>query len=193
MSASPPRAEIFVVRHGQTEWSAAGKHTGRTDVPLTREGRAQAAALASELADRDFTLVLCSPLRRARETCELAGQAERAVIDDDIQEWDYGDYEGLTTAEIRQINPDWNLWRDGCPGGEQSEQVAARADRALQRLRGAGGHAIAFAHGHVLRVLTARWLGMEAAAGARFALVAGGVGVLGFERETEVLSRWNIA
>jgi broad specificity phosphatase PhoE len=192
VSASPAGADLVIVRHGQTEWSAAGRHTGHTDIPLTREGRAQASGLADEFAARRFALVLCSPLRRARETCELAGQAEHAVIDDDLREWDYGDYEGLTTAEIRERNPTWDLWSEGCPGGERPQDVAARADRALARLRAADGEAVAFAHGHILRVLTARWLGMEASAGARFALAAAGIGVLGYERETEVISRWNI-
>jgi broad specificity phosphatase PhoE len=192
VSARPAGADIVIVRHGQTEWSAAGRHTGRTDIPLTREGRAQASGLADEFAGHRFALVLCSPLRRARETCELAGQAEHAVIDDDLREWDYGGYEGLTTLEIRERNPTWDLWTEGCPGGEGPHDVAARADRALERLRAAGGEAIAFAHGHILRVLTARWLGMDASAGARFALAAAGIGVLGYERETEVISRWNI-
>lgn len=193
MNANSAGPDIFIVRHGQTEWSEAGKHTSRTDLPLTRAGRAQASGLASEFAGERFALVLCSPLRRARETCELAGQAEHAVLSDDIREWNYGDYEGLTTPEIRERDPDWNLWEQGCPGGERPDQIAARADRALDRLRAAGGTTVVFAHGHILRVLTARWLGMPPSAGARFALAAGGVGVLGFERETEVLSRWNIA
>lgn len=192
MSSKPAGPEIFIVRHGQTEWSEAGKHTSRTDLSLTDAGRAQAERLAATLAGKEFALVLCSPLRRARETCELAGLAEQAVISDDIREWDYGEYEGLTTPEIREQEPDWNLWVEGCPGGERPEQVGARADRALDALRGAGGTAIVFAHGHILRVLTARWLGFPPSAGARFALAAGGLGVLGFERQTEVLSRWNI-
>jgi len=183
--------EIVVVRHGETEWSATGRHTGNTDVPLTEAGRARARALASELAGRRFSLVLCSPLRRARETCELAGFGELAVPCEDLREWDYGDYEGLTTPEIRQRNPDWNLWRNGCPGGETPAQVGLRADRALERLRGAAGDAVAFAHGHILRVVTARWIGLEVAGGARFLLGAGATGVLGFERETEVVARWN--
>ena len=182
---------IVIVRHGETEWSLSGKHTSRTDLPLTENGRQRARALAGELSDRSFSLVLCSPLRRARETCELAGFGDVAVIDDDLFEWQYGDYEGLTTPEIRESNPTWNLWRDGCPGGERPEQVGARADRALERLRSADGDAVAFAHGHILRVVTARWLAMEPAAGARFALKAGNLGELGYERETEVLSRWN--
>jgi probable phosphoglycerate mutase len=182
---------IVVVRHGETEWSANGKHTSRTDLPLTERGRERATALASVLAEWSFALVLTSPLRRARETCELAGFGEVAELCDDLHEWDYGDYEGLTTPEIRAERPDWSLWRDGCPSGEMPQQVGERADRALARLRSADGDALAFAHGHILRVLTGRWLGMPPAAGARFALAAGGVGELGFERETEVLRRWN--
>jgi probable phosphoglycerate mutase len=180
-----------VVRHGETEWSLSGRHTGRTDLPLTEHGREQAGDLAGRLSAWRFALVLCSPLARARETCELAGVGAGAEICDDLREWDYGDYEGLTTPQIRERNPEWVLWRDGCPGGETPQQVGERADRVIARLRGAGGDAAAFAHGHILRVLTARWLGMEVAAGARFALFAGAVSTLGFERETEVLSRWN--
>jgi broad specificity phosphatase PhoE len=183
--------EIYVVRHGETEWSAAGKHTSRTDLALTEDGRRRAGLLADELAGRSFALVLSSPLRRARETCELAGLAGSAEITDELREWDYGEYEGLTTPEIRSARPDWVLWRDGCPGGESPAQVGERADRALARLRGADGDAIAFAHGHILRVLAARWIGMEVAAGGRLALSAGSVSVLGFERETEVLRLWN--
>ena len=182
---------IVVVRHGETEWSANGKHTSRTDLPLTERGRERAIALASVLAKWSFSLVLTSPLRRARETCELAGFGEVAELCDDLHEWDYGEYEGLTTPEIRVERPDWLLWRDGCPAGEMPEQVGERADRALARLRSADGDAVAFAHGHILRVLTARWLAMPPSGGARFALAAGGVGELGFERETQVLRRWN--
>jgi broad specificity phosphatase PhoE len=185
--------EIVIVRHGETEWSAAGKHTSRTDVSLTDEGRRRAALLGPQLGGRSFSLVLCSPLRRARETCELAGFGDQAAISEDLGEWEYGDYEGLTTPEIREQNPGWNLWRDGCPGGESPDQVGGRADRALDRLRGVDGDAIVFAHGHILRVLTARWIEMPVAAGARFVLTAGASGVLGFERETEVLSLWNSA
>ena len=184
-------SEIVVVRHGETEWSATGRHTSRTDLPLTEEGRERARALAPVLAERTFSLVLCSPLRRARETCELAGFSDVAELAADLHEWDYGDYEGLTTPQIRETNPDWILWRDGCPGGEQPAQVGERADRVLERLRGADGDALAFAHGHILRVTTARWLDMEVAEGARFALDAGATGTLGFERTTEVLTRWN--
>ena len=185
--------EIVIVRHGETEWSVAGKHTGRTDLPLTEAGRRRAVALGPELARWKFELVLCSPLRRARETCELAGLGAAAVIDADLHEWDYGEYEGLTTPEIRERDPNWWLWRDGCPGGETPEQVGERADRALARLRGAGagGEAIAFAHGHLLRVLAARWIDLPPAEGARLALGAGAFGVLGYERDTTVLAGWN--
>jgi broad specificity phosphatase PhoE len=185
--------EIVLVRHGETEWSANGRHTSRTDLPLIEVGRERAAALAEPLSAWNFALVLTSPLRRARETCELAGFGEVAVVCDDLREWDYGEYEGLTTPQIRESNPDWVLWRDGCPGGERPEEVGARADRVLERLRGADGDALAFAHGHILRVVAARWLQMQVAAGARFALRAGAISVLGFERETEVLQRWNDA
>ena len=183
--------EIVVVRHGETEWSATGRHTSHTDLPLTERGRERARALAPQLADRSFALVLCSPLQRARETCELAGFGAVAELVPALHEWDYGEYEGLTTPQIRETNPDWSLWRDGCPGGEQPDQVGARADQVLQRLREAEGDALAFAHGHILRVITARWLRMPVAEGARFALDAGATGALGYERETEVLRRWN--
>jgi probable phosphoglycerate mutase len=185
------RAEIVLVRHGETEWSLSGRHTSHTDLPLTDRGRDRARALASRFAGRSFSLVLCSPLLRARETCELAGLGEQMELCDDLHEWDYGEYEGLTTPQIREQDPGWVLWRDGCPGGEQPSQVAERADRALARLRSAGGEAIAFAHGHILRVSAARWIAMEPAFGARLALGAGAVSALGFERETEVLANWN--
>ena len=183
--------EIVVVRHGETDWSLSGRHTSRTDLPLTERGRERARGLAPVLAGWRFSLVLCSPLLRARETCELAGFGDVAEICDDLHEWDYGEYEGLTTPEIWERDPNWSLWRDGCPGGETPRQVGARADRVLERLRAADGDAAAFAHGHILRVVTARRLAMEVAEGARFALGAGSIGVLGFERDTEVLSRWN--
>jgi broad specificity phosphatase PhoE len=183
---------LFIVRHGETEWSLNGRHTSRTDLPLTQKGRERATALQSQLAGREFTLVFSSPLRRARETCELAGFGDRAVLTDDLKEFDYGEYEGLTTPQIHEQNPDWNLWRDGCPGGELPDQVGARADRVIERMLGAPGDAIAFAHGHILRVLTARWIVLPAAGGAHFALAAGGIGELGFERETHVVSAWNL-
>jgi broad specificity phosphatase PhoE len=182
---------VVLIRHGETEWSANGRHTGKTDLPLTEHGREQAAGLTRELEGWEFALVLCSPLRRARETCELAGYGDRAQIREELREWDYGDYEGLTTPQIRERAASWNLWRDGCPGGERPEQVGARVDAVLAEIRDAGGDVLAFAHGHVLRVLTARWLEMPVAGGARFALAAGALGVLGHERQTSVIERWN--
>ncbi|MDQ6835753.1 MAG: histidine phosphatase family protein [Actinomycetota bacterium] len=182
---------IFIVRHGQTEWSANGRHTSRTDVPLTDAGRQDAAALRGRLGGEEFGLVLCSPLRRARETCELAGFASRSELCDDLREWSYGDYEGLTTPQIHERDPDWNLWRDGCPGGETPAEVAERVDRVLDRFGATTGQGLAFAHGHILRALTARWLEMEVAAGARFKLSAGAVGVLGHEHGNQVLDAWS--
>jgi probable phosphoglycerate mutase len=183
---------IALVRHGQTEWSESGRHTGRTDLPLIESGRRRARALRAELADRTFSLVLCSPLLRARETCRLAGYEEQAILCDHLREWDYGDYEGLTTPAIRGNRPHWNLWRDGCPGGESPHAVGARADQALAQLRPRAGGVLAFGHGHMLRVLAARWLQMEPAAGARFAFAPGAVSWLDHEGDTEVLAAWNL-
>jgi probable phosphoglycerate mutase len=184
-------ARVYVVRHGETEWSRSGRHTGRTDPPLTDHGREQATALAGTLAGHEFALVLSSPLQRAAQTCRLAGFGDAAELCADLREWDYGDYEGLTTPQIRERAPDWNLWRDGCPGGEAPAAIGSRVDRVLQRFAEVDGDGLAFAHGHVLRVLTARWLAMEVGAGARFALAPAGVGLLGHERETAVIERWN--
>jgi broad specificity phosphatase PhoE len=185
--------EIVLVRHGETEWSLSGQHTSRTDLPLTDKGRERAQRLGPALAEWNFALVLTSPLLRARETCAIAGFADRAELCDDLREFDYGEYEGLTTPQIRETDPGWSLWRDGCPGGEMPDEVGARADRAIERMRsGAGdGDALAFAHGHIFRILTARWLQMPAANGARFALRAGALCVLGYERETQVIQLWN--
>jgi probable phosphoglycerate mutase len=182
-------SRLLVVRHAQTEWSRDGRHTGRTDIPLTESGREAAAALHDRLTAEDPALVLTSPLRRARETATLAG-FEGAEPEPDIEEWNYGEYEGLTTPQIRETRPDWNLWRDGCPGGENAADVAVRVERVLARLP-AERTALLFAHGHVLRVLTARWLALEPADGALFLLAPGGVGVLGYERTTRVLVGWS--
>lgn len=181
----------MAVRHGETDWSAAGRHTSHTDLPLTARGCQRAAALADQLAHRRFALILTSPLRRARETAEAAGFGDVAVVCPQLHEWDYGEYEGLTTPEIRAERPEWNLWRDGCPGGESPEQVGARADEVIDRAASAAGDVLLFAHGHILRVIAARWIEMAAAAGARFALAAGALCTLGFERETRVVREWN--
>jgi broad specificity phosphatase PhoE len=184
-------AEVVLVRHGETEWSRDGKHTGRTDVPLTDEGRRQAAALGGYLGSRRFALVLTSPLARAKETCRLAGLEDVAQERTDLVEWDYGAYEGRTTAEIREERPGWTLWGDGVPGGETAQEVGVRADRLIVELRGADGDAAVFAHGHFLRVLAARWLGLEPADGRLFALDTATISVLGYERETPVVRLWN--
>jgi broad specificity phosphatase PhoE len=186
------KPEILLVRHGETEWSLSGQHTSRTDLPLTENGRRRTEPLRRALAGRPFALVLCSPLRRARETCELAGFADRAEIVDDLREWDYGEYEGLTTPQIREERPDWNLWTDGNPGGESPSEVAARADHVISLLKGADGDAIAFAHGHILRVLAARWIEMDVSAGARLVLSPGTICTLGYERETQAILSWNV-
>lgn len=182
---------VVLVRHGETEWSLSGRHTGRTDLPLTEQGRERARELAPHLSGHRFALVLCSPLRRARETAELAGFGGRLSIEEDLHEWDYGEYEGLTTEQIRGSRPDWNLWRDGCPGGESPQQVAARADRVLSVLRAGDGDCIVFAHGHILRVIAARWIEQPPGFGARLALSTGTLSRLGFERETPVVAQWN--
>lgn len=183
---------IFIVRHGETEWSRSLRHTSHTDLPLTEDGRGAARELRDRLADEEFALVLCSPLLRARETCELAGFAEEAEPCPELVEWDYGRYEGLTTPQIHEQDPDWILWRDGCPDGESPGDVQTRVDRVLDGFRDLEANGLCFAHGHVLRVLTARWLEMEVGAGARFKLAAAGVGVLGHERETTVLESWSV-
>jgi broad specificity phosphatase PhoE len=183
---------LYLVRHGETEWSANGRHTSRTDLPLTDHGREQAAALAGRLSEPEFALVLSSPLRRARETCELGGYGDRAELCEELREWDYGEYEGLTTPQIHERDPDWSLWRDGCPGGESPHEIGERIDHLLGRLAACEGEVLAFAHGHVLRVLAARWLELPVAAGSRFLLAAAALSVLGHERETRVVERWNV-
>ena len=183
--------EIVLARHGETEWSRDLRHTGRTDVPLTQKGRAQAAMLREPLAGRSFARVLASPLGRALETCRLAGLGDHAEVTDDLLEWDYGEYEGVTTKEIREQRPEWYLWRDGCPGGETAEEVGRRVDRVVDELDGTDGDAVLFAHGHVLRVLAARWLRLGPDSGALFKLDTGTLSALGWERETRVITRWN--
>jgi probable phosphoglycerate mutase len=183
--------EVVLVRHGETEWSRAGKHTGRTDVPLTEVGRQQAQAVGAELQKRRFAAVWKSPLSRAADTCRLAGFGDVAVPRDELMEWDYGEYEGRTTPEIRGSRPGWTLWGDGVPGGETIDEVGARVDRLLTEAASVHGDVLLFAHGHVLRALAARWLGLEPAAGRLFALDPATVSVLGYERETRVVTLWN--
>ena len=183
--------EVALVRHGETEWSRSGKHTGRTDIPLAERGREDARAVGDALRNRTFALVLTSPLTRAAETCRLAGFGEAAVQRDELREWDYGAYEGRTTAEIRRERPGWTLWRDGVPEGESIEEVAARVDRVIPELRSIDGDALLFAHGHVLRILAARWLGLDPSGGRLFALDPATLSALGYERETPVVRLWN--
>ena len=183
--------EAVLVRHAETEWSLAGKHTGRTDIPLTERGRETARALRERLRPWRFLLVLVSPSIRARETCELCGLGAEAQVRPDLLEWDYGDYEGLTTPEIRAQRPDWLLWRDGVPGGESAADVGARADRVLAEIRASGGGVAVFSHGHMLRVLGARWIELGPESGVRLGLSTAAVCVLGHERQTAVIARWN--
>jgi broad specificity phosphatase PhoE len=185
--------EIVLVRHGETEWSRAGKHTGRTDVPLTEAGRRQAHVVGTELQTRRFAAVWTSPLSRAAESCRLAGFGDVAVPREELMEWDYGEYEGRTTPEIRSERPGWTLWADGVPAGETVGEVAERVDRVLAEADSVGGDTLVFAHGHVLRVLAARWLGLEPAEGRLFALDPATLSVLGYERETRVIRLWNQA
>jgi broad specificity phosphatase PhoE len=189
MAASAQK--VYVVRHGETEWSLSGQHTGVTDIPLTENGRAVARRLRPVLAEPSFQLVLTSPLRRARETCELAGLGSRAVLEPDLREWNYGEYEGLTRKEIHAKAPGWMIFRDGCPGGETPAQVGARADRVIARVRAAPGDVALFAHGHVFRVLMARWIGFPPSAGQHFLLDTATLNVLGYYRDSPAVKIWN--
>src|SRR3954453_6386317 len=164
--------ELLLARHGETEWSLNGRHTGMTDIPLTENGRRRARNLAPRLEGREFALVLTSPLQRAIETCELAGLGNRAQVRDDLHEWNYGDYEGITTAQIHEQRPGWSLWRDGCPNGETAADVGARAARVMAEARRADGDVIFFGHGHTLRVVGARWVDLPPEAGGLFGLGA---------------------
>jgi broad specificity phosphatase PhoE len=187
----PEPPQLVLVRHGQTEWSRDGRHTGRTDLELTEEGRSEAKRARALLDGFSFGRVLSSPLRRALDTCRLAGFGDRVETRDELIEWDYGEYEGLRTAEIRDERPGWVLWRDGCPSGERAEDVGARADRLLAELDAASGDVAIFGHGHMLRVLTARWLELPPTAGARFVLGTATLSVLGSEHEWHAIRTWN--
>lgn len=182
---------LFCIRHGETEWSLSGQHTGVTDIPLTDNGRELARKLAPVLSRFRFSRVLVSPLKRALETCALAGLADVAVIEPDLVEWNYGGYEGLTPAEIREANPGWIVFRDGCPDGETPEQVGERVDRIIAMATAEAGDVALFAHGHVLRTLAARWMGMAPQEGARFLLDTGTLCVLGFYQDIRAVKIWN--
>jgi broad specificity phosphatase PhoE len=183
--------EVVLVRHGETEWSRSGQHTGNIDIPLTEAGRRAAEALGAPLRAHTFALVLTSPLQRAAETCRLAGFGGVALTRDELKEWDYGAYEGRKTVDIRKERPGWTLWREGVPDGETALAVGIRADRVVAELRAADGDALVFAHGHLLRVLAARWIGLEPEAGRLFALDPATISVLGYERENAVIRLWN--
>jgi broad specificity phosphatase PhoE len=185
---------VYLVRHGETAWTLSGQHTGLTDLPLTKSGERNARRLGECLHGVTFAKVLTSPLQRATRTCELAGFGAMAEIDRDLLEWNYGEYEGRRTAEILVDRPDWQLFRDGCPAGESPEQVGARADRVVKRVRAVNGDVLLFSSGHFLRVLAARWLGLEAAAGRYFLLSTGSLGMLAYEHHSlsePVIRLWN--
>lgn len=191
MSTSLP--QIYLARHGETAWSLSGQHTGRTDIPLTERGEANAVRLGERLRGLELGPIMTSPLQRARRTCELAGFAAAATVEPDLAEWNYGDYEGRKTADIRTQNPGWFLFRDGCPGGESVAAIGARADRVVVKLRAATSNVLVFAHGHILRVLAARWLGLPAGDARLFLLGTCALSILGYEhsREDPVIRLWN--
>ena len=183
--------EVFLVRHGETEWSLSGQHTGLTDVPLTERGRREAERLAPVLARRTFDLVLSSPLQRARQTCGLAGLGDRAQIEHDLTEWNYGEYEGLTSDEIERRAPGWLIFNHGCPGGESPREVAARVDRLIEKVRRVRGSVALFAHGHVFRVFAARWIGLPPSHGSHLLLDTSTLSILAYYRSIPALRRWN--
>ncbi len=185
------KQRVFLLRHGETEWSRSRQHTGLTDIPLTENGRSAARRLAPVLAKQRFDLVLVSPLQRARETCELAGLGSQASPDENLLEWNYGEYEGLTPQQIRAKTPEWLIFNDGCPGGETPAHVGARLDRLIARVRTVEGHAAVFAHGHVLRALAARWLGLPIERGAHFLLDTATLSVLSYYHGIPAIERWN--
>ena len=190
---SQPSPEIYLARHGETAWSRSGQHTGSTDLPLTPKGEENARRLGTRLQGRKYAKVLTSPLQRARRTCELAGFGAVAQPDPELVEWNYGEYEGLTTAQILAKRPGWQLFRDGCPGGESPDQAAARADRVVARLRAVGGNVLLFSSGHFLRMLSTRWLGLPPSDGRCFLLSTASLSILGYEHSLSepVLRLWN--
>jgi broad specificity phosphatase PhoE len=185
-------AELWLIRHGETAWSLSGAHTGTTDLPLTAEGEAKARGLAAKLAGHDFALVLTSPMQRARRTCELAGFGAQAQVEPNLSEWNYGAYEGLSSADIQRTRPDWSPFRDGFPDGETIDQVASRAEAVVERALAAHGSVALFAHGHILRILATRWLELPPADARLLALSTASISTLGHEHETRVITRWNL-
>jgi broad specificity phosphatase PhoE len=186
-----PKPQLWLIRHGETQWSLSGAHTGRTDLPLTERGKQRAEAIGRLLNRRPFALVLTSPLQRARDTCRLAGYGGQAIIDDDLREWDYGAYEGRSSTDIQQDRPGWNLWDDGVVNGETVGQVGARAQRIILRTLDIDGDCALFAHGHILRILTACWLQLPPDSGRLFALDTATLSILGWEHVTRVIRQWN--
>lgn len=184
--------QIYLIRHGETEWSLSGQHTGITDIPLTANGRRMAKLFEPLFAKRNFAQVLTSPLERARATCELAGLSKQAEVDPDLMEWNYGEYEGLTSQQIRAKSPDWMIFREGCPDGERPEQVSARVYRVIARVREVDGDVALFAHGHILRVFAAHWLGLPVAAGSHFMLDTATLSILSYYQGVPAVKRWNI-
>ena len=182
---------LWLIRHGETAWTISGAHTGSTDLALTEQGRQRAMSVGSALAGKKFSLVLSSPLIRALDTCRLAGLGDAVQIEPRMREWNYGDYEGKSTHDIRETRPGWYLWRDGVPDGETAEQVGVRADAVIERAMSAQGDVALFSHGHFLRILGARWLGLDATGGRLLALDTASISVLGFERDVRVIKRWN--
>lgn len=183
--------ELWLIRHGETEWSLSGQHTSRTDIPLTARGEQRAQKIRDYLRGKSFSMVLCSPMQRAKETCRIAGFGDVAQIDDDLKEWDYGVYEGRTTKDIQKEVPGWSVWTNAIVGGETMDQVAARANRVIARAEAKGGSVALFAHGHILRILAACWIQSPPVMGSRLALGTGTVSTLGFEHQTQVITMWN--
>jgi broad specificity phosphatase PhoE len=183
--------EVYLVRHGETEWTLSGQHTGSTDIPLTENGREVARRLGDKLRELHFAAVWSSPMSRSLDTARLAGFEHDVRIDDNLKEWDYGEYEGLTTPQIREANPGWFLFRDGAPGGESPEQIGARADRVIEEVRAVDGDVLLFAHGHILRVIATRWLGYPPNDGGKFSLGTATLSILGYEHEEASMWRWN--
>lgn len=186
-----PSQQVYLIRHGETEWSLTGQHTGTTDIALTENGKRTAKLFQPLLAKENFALVLTSPMERARMMCELAGLGDQAEINLDLSEWNYGEYEGLTTKAIREKFPRWMLFTDGCPGGENPEQIANRADRLISRIRKVDGKVALFAHGHILRVLAARWNGLSVLMGSHFLLDTATLSILSYDREIPAVKQWN--